>query len=49
MKKRLLFVFFCSILLCLSVSAFAAEGEEPVLNIYCQQYHYHQKQKYRLV
>ena len=37
MKKRLLFVFFCSILLCLSFAAFASGGEEPVLNVICQQ------------
>lgn len=36
MKKRLLFVFFCSILLCLSLSAFASDGDEPVLNVICQ-------------
>lgn len=37
MKKRLWFVFFCLILLCLSLTALAADNEEPVLNVICQQ------------
>ena len=37
MKKNILFVFFCSILFCVSLSAHAADGEQPVVNIYCQQ------------
>ena len=37
MKKRIWFVFFCSMLFCLSFAAAASEGEEPALNIYCQQ------------
>ena len=38
MKKRFWFVFFCSILFCLSLSALAANEDEPVLNIYCREF-----------
>lgn len=37
MKKRMLFVFFCSILFCLSLTVFAADDEQPILNIYCRE------------
>ena len=37
MKKRMLFVLFCLLLCCLSLSVFAADADQPVLNIYCQQ------------
>lgn len=37
MKKRMFFVFFCSILFCLSLTVFASDDEQPVLNIYCRE------------
>ena len=39
MKKRVLFVLLCMLLCCLTLSvAFAADGDEPVLNVFCQQF-----------